>query len=178
MKRIVLWMGLFAGYFEVILAAQSQFDYIRTTNTAATNVIQGKVVMGSSSNVASGTFSVAEGYQTKATGAYSHAEGAQTTASGMASHAEGAGTLAGGYASHASGSAAKATNDYTYVWSDGTSIGSTTTRQYTVYATNGVRLLGGPISGDGAGLTNLNASSISGGSIPAARFPTNGINAS
>jgi len=134
--------------------------------------------------VASGGLSHAEGLSTTASGAVGHAEGDNTTASGYASHAQGTGTLAsgeqshaeglitraeghqchaeglqtiaGGKASHAAGAYAHATNDHTYVWSDGTTIGSTTTKQYTVYAQNGIRLLGGPISGDGSGLTNLN----------------------
>jgi hypothetical protein len=65
-------------------------------------------------------------------------------------------TTASGKQSHAAGRNATATNDNTYVWSDGTETFSTTNKQFTVYAENGIRLLGGPISGDGSGLTNLN----------------------
>jgi len=111
-------------------------------------------------STSSGTASHAEGFGTLASGAYSHAEGHGTTASGIDSHAEGWLTVASGYASHAAGFDAKATNDHTYVWSDGTEVGSTTTRQFTVHAQNGIRLLGGPISGDGSGLTNLNIGAI------------------
>ena len=60
-------------------------------------------------NIASGDYSVAEGYLTKASGKGSHAEGGISgttsggTASGNASHAEGILTLASGVASHAEG---------------------------------------------------------------------------
>jgi len=74
---------------------------------------------------------------------YSHAEGRGTIASGSYSHAEGQDTIAGGYWSHAAGLNADATHQNTYVWSDGQDINSTTTKQYTVYAANGIRLLGG-----------------------------------
>lgn len=70
------------------------------------------------SNRATGTYSHAEGCNTKAlgdmgshaegcnseaSGAYSHAEGMETYADGEAAHAEGASTQAHGYASHAEG---------------------------------------------------------------------------
>jgi hypothetical protein len=53
------------------------------------------------------------------------------------------------------GVGAEATHDSTFVWSDGTAIGSTTNQQVTVYASNGFRLLGGPITGNGSGLTGV-----------------------
>lgn len=111
------------------------------------------------STVASGAAgSHAEGYHTTASGdAGSHSEGFDTTASGSHSHAEGNHTIASGSASHAAGQNAKATNDNTFVWSDGTEISSTTNNQFTVHALNGIQLLGGSISGDGSGLTNLSA---------------------
>ena len=52
---------------------------------------------------ASGWYSHAEGDETMASGGASHAEGDETTASGGASHAEGNGTTASGQASHAGG---------------------------------------------------------------------------
>jgi len=82
------------------------------------------------------------------------------TATGLYAVAEGYQTIASGEASHAAGKNAKAMNNNTYVWSDGQDISSTATRQYTVYAQNGIRLLGGPVSGDGSGLTNLNTAVI------------------
>ena len=94
---------------------------------------------------ADGEWSHAEGYITKADGTYGHAEGGWTTAAGEFCHAEGGDTIANGSCSHSAGAGARATNDITYVWSDGTEIGSTTDRQYTVYAGNGIRLLGGNV---------------------------------
>lgn len=129
------------------------------------------LVVGTGS--ALGTNSVAEGSETLALGDNAHAEGSATMASGFAAHAEGELTLATGRASHAAGSGAAATNDNTYVWSDGMLVESTTNKQFTVYASNGIRLLGGPISGNGSGLTNLNANFLS-GSIPALRLPNSG----
>jgi hypothetical protein len=57
---------------------------------------------------------------------------------------------------------AEATHDSTFVWSDGTAIGSTTNNEFSVYASNGIRLLGGTITGNGSGLTNVNALTIGG----------------
>jgi hypothetical protein len=83
------------------------------------------------------------------------------TASGGASWANYGGT-ASGEGSWAMGYGAKATNDNTFVWSDDTAIGSTTNKQFTVYAANGIRLLGGPITGNGSGLTGVTYSTSSG----------------
>ena len=54
-------------------------------------------------NVASGSYSHAEGVGTKALGDGSHAEGVLTTAKGINSHSEGGGTTAIGVSSHAEG---------------------------------------------------------------------------
>jgi hypothetical protein len=78
-----------------------------------------------------------------ATGFQSHAEGRWTKAGGYVAHAEAGYTLASGTYSHAAGFNAKATNDNTFVWSDGAAVGSTTSQQFIVYAGNGIRLLGG-----------------------------------
>ena len=51
-------------------------------------------------------------------------------------------TTASGDFSHAAGAGASATNDNTYVWADATGTSSTTTKQFTVHADNGIRLLG------------------------------------
>lgn len=93
-----------------------------------------------------GDFSAhAEGYFSWASGNYgSHAEGGYTEANGVNSHAEGYNTVAGGWSSHAAGLNACANNDNAYVWSDGTTFASTTNKQFSVFATNGIRLLGGP----------------------------------
>lgn len=53
--------------------------------------------------MAAGTYSHAEGNQTKALESYAHSEGYKTTASGSSSHAEGYCAKASNYASHASG---------------------------------------------------------------------------
>jgi hypothetical protein len=67
------------------------------------------IVTESSGNLASGNYSLAEGYQTSAIGNYSHAEGYITTAlGGNASHAEGWFTTAFGNNSHAEGDSTKA----------------------------------------------------------------------
>jgi hypothetical protein len=57
---------------------------------------------------------------------------------------------------------ATASNNYAWVWSDGTVIGSSADNEFTVYAGNGIRLLGGPITGNGSGLTNVNAATLGG----------------
>jgi hypothetical protein len=126
------------------------------------------------STTASGNHSHAEGYQTAARSTYSHAEGLNTIAyltshaegvntyAAATSHAEGSSSTASGAVSHAAGYNAFATNDYTWVWSDGTSFGSTTNNQFSVYATNGIRLLGGPIYGNGGGLTNIAGTNLTG----------------
>lgn len=61
-------------------------------------------------NVASGSYSHAEGNGTSAKGNYAHAEGHQTSASGSSSHAEGELTNANGSYSHAEGTSTKANN--------------------------------------------------------------------
>ena len=166
--------GLIAVFFTFASADELITGSIVTTNTTATNVLLGAVVQGSASNLASGAVSHAEGFGTEASGTASHAEGIATVASGEYSHAEGVGTVAGGYAAHAAGTYAHTTNDYTYVWSDGTAVSSTTSNQFTVHAQNGIRLLGGPVEGDGGDLTNLTASHIV-GRIPASSLPTSGV---
>jgi hypothetical protein len=60
------------------------------------------------------------------------------------------------------GLGARATNANTFVWSDGTAIGSTASNQFSAYAANGFRLLGGPITGDGSLITNVNAATLGG----------------
>jgi len=104
---------------------------------------------------ASGDSAFASGSGT-ASGDGASAHGALTTASGDYSHAEGWSTVASGTASHAAGKGATASHDYSFVWSDGAATASSATKEFTVYAENGIRLLGGEISGNGAGITNLN----------------------
>ena len=70
-------------------------------------------------NIASGSYSHAEGQGTKASGQTSHAEGAYTTASGQTSHAEGQNTTASNAASHAEGWSTTASGGYSHAegWS-------------------------------------------------------------
>ena len=63
----------------------------------------GAEIFNTSSNVASGAMSHAEGQDTSAVGNASHAEGWSTHATGSSSHAEGHGTTALGFSSHAEG---------------------------------------------------------------------------
>ena len=63
-------------------------------------------------NVASGSYSHAEGNSTTASDYCAHAEGSNTYAKGYQSHAEGYGTIASGNQSHAEGHSSKATSDY------------------------------------------------------------------
>lgn len=99
-------------------------------------------------SIASGIIAHAEGWLTVASGCPSHAEGNRTIASGAASHAEGYDSEAIGSLSHASGYSAKAVHNYAYVWSSGSEAGafdfeSTTNRQFSVYADNGIVLVPG-----------------------------------
>ena len=61
---------------------------------------------------ATGNYSLAEGYDTKASGNYSHAEGNFTTAASDCSHSEGNSTLALGPTSHAEGNSSTAIGNY------------------------------------------------------------------
>ena len=82
-------------------------------HTSNTGMNTTGIVVGYSGNVASGNYSLAEGYNTQSTGENSHAEGNYSVASGRSSHAEGGQglvnglivrtTASGGY-SHAEGS--------------------------------------------------------------------------
>lgn len=114
------------------------------------------------STSASGTASHAEGSATTASASGAHAEGNQTTASGVYSHAEGFQTTAAGYASHADGILGKVSADNAYLWNGNFTSPSTNETQYSfmVNAPGGIPLLGGVISGNGSGLTNLQASSV------------------
>lgn len=72
------------------------------SGTGTGSIIEGSTT-GDSANVASKTFSHAEGMGTTSSGNYSHAEGLMTESRGAASHAEGSVTLASGNISHAEG---------------------------------------------------------------------------
>ena len=72
-------------------------------------------------NTASGTYSVAEGYDSTASANYSHAEGCQTAATGLSSHAEGESTIASGDQSHVEGNGAIASGDISHAEGNDTS---------------------------------------------------------
>ena len=137
---------------------------------AATNTFGGKLtILGNSIQEGTGitTPSLAahsEGTFSVASGVAAHAEGNASTASGASAHAEGQMTIASGLDSHAAGSFSNATNDNSYVWSDGTTFGSLTNQTFSVYARKGISLQGGVISGNGGGLTNLQLGNVSVGS--------------
>lgn len=71
-------------------------------------------------NIASGNYSHAEGFKTKATKMYSHAEGSFTSAIGSSSHAEGYQTKATGSNSHAEGSETEAFGNSSHAEGHGT----------------------------------------------------------
>ena len=71
-------------------------------------------------NEATGSYSHAEGYNTRATGDVSHTEGVSTTASGSYSHAEGSNTTASGDYSHAEGARTTANGEYSHAEGSGT----------------------------------------------------------
>ncbi len=166
------WWGIVRGEFggDTLRIAQDRFSRNPSIELRTNGVVEiwtdnylalyGSLKQGYEHNFVLGDYSHAQGYLTESLGNYSHSEGKWTHAIGESSHAEGVYTEAAGYASHASGENSNATNDNTFVWSDGTLISSTTNCQFTVHAINGIRLLGGPISGDGSALTNLNLSYV------------------
>jgi hypothetical protein len=122
-----------------------------TTNFAAT--VQAIVSSGQTAAVTNGS---------GATGLYSIALGINTTAAGNIATAMGSSTTASGLYSMAMGYLAKATNDNTFVWADQYGAASRTNNEVTFSAQNGYRLLGGPIYGNGGGLTNLPGAKVSG----------------
>jgi formylglycine-generating enzyme required for sulfatase activity len=193
------------------LTASGQYSTALGDNTTATNLASTALgyyttasglystAMGMATT-ASGVISTALGYGTIASGLSSTALGAGTVASGADSTALGYRTTASGKVSTALGNNAKATNDYSFVWADGQDayFTSTTTNEFSVRASGGVRLvtggagltvdgqpvltngasgvtLAGSFSGNGAGLTNIPASAVVGAPpgmvlIPAGAF--------
>jgi hypothetical protein len=144
---------------------------------ANTNTFGGALVIGPARYQANGSTASGKGswanYSSTASGEgswanfYSTASGEGSwanyngTASGAGSWANANGT-ASGEGSWAMGLGAEATNNETFVWSDSTAIGSTTNKQWSTYASNGYRLLGGPITGNGSGVSNVNALTLGG----------------
>lgn len=85
-----------------------------TIDDEAVTAATGAEIFNSSSNIASGAYSHAEGSVTKAIGKYSHAEGNWTTASGDCAHAEGFGSIASNDCAHAEGYDTEATGNYSH----------------------------------------------------------------
>ena len=147
-------LGDYSHAEGITTLASNSYSHAEGENTIASGI--GSHAEGYFS-LASGTNAHAEGFYSTASGLYSHAEGDTTIASGESSHAEGQNTIASGLYSHAGGRGATAGHDTTWVWSSTNvpALASTAPAQFSVYATGGIRLLGGPIYGNGAGLTNI-----------------------
>jgi len=139
--------------------AQGDESHVEGNGTTANGADSHAEGTGSStSGIASAAH--AEGNGTAANSIGAHSEGQNTVASGVAAHSEGDGTIASGNYSHAAGQNSKATNANSFVWADGTTTGSVTNKTFTVNAANGIRLSGGVITGNGAGLTNTTATNF------------------
>ena len=127
-------------------------------------VILGKRVKSGINNNASGAYSfVGGGVFNTASGLDSFVAGGEyNTASGLDSFVSGNGNTASGLYSFAAGQNALATNDTSFVWSPrSVAQGSDSNGTFTVNA-SATRLFGGPIYGDGGGLTNVSASQLTG----------------
>ena len=96
------------AYHLVIFSDLTDLYYRQNSNWIQIKTIipgtgQDAEIFNNRSNIASGSYSHAEGYYTTASKDCSHAEGQSTTASGISSHAEGDNTVASGGYSHAEG---------------------------------------------------------------------------
>jgi hypothetical protein len=140
--------------------------------------------------VAGGYFNTASGYEATVGGGWSN-----LATNDAATVPGGSNNLAGGVYSFAAGQSAKALHDGSFVWADAQDppFASTTNNQFSVRASGGVRLvtggaglsvdgapvltngpagvtLTGAFSGDGTGLSNLNAAALT-GTVPQAQLP-------
>ena len=130
-------------------------EAVKSSGATSASGIYGATALGRNTIASGDNGATALGNYTEASGSYgATALGRNTIASGSS------GATALGYNS-------TATHDSSFVFSDGTSTSSTTTKQYTVYASNGIRLLGAPTEGvDGvtdsefATVGQLNASTL------------------
>jgi hypothetical protein len=155
----ILLLSLFTLHAGVAQVQMNQF----TTNVAGSPLnidpgnnntnryggslsILGNSVQGGVNSVATpGSLAFAMGNHATASGTDSFAINYYALASGYASFAQGATTTASGLESVAMGYRANATNDNTFVWSDGTPFGSGTNKEFDVYASSGITLLGGSL---------------------------------
>jgi hypothetical protein len=137
------------------------------TNTFGGELVNlGKRVQSGIGNTASGIDSfVGGGVFNTASGADSFvAGGAYNIASGSDSFVSGNGNTASGLFGFAAGQNALATNDNSFVWSrgvGGAAQGSDSNGTFTVNA-SATRLFGGPIYGNGSGLTGIPGAQVSG----------------
>ena len=106
---------------EIIIDIKTLDDCFFPDTIVRNNIIRESTGIYSSvfnrvdSNIASGSYSHAEGFSTVASGDESHAEGSNTTASGYHSHAEGRNTTASGEDSHTEGNYTIATSKSQHV---------------------------------------------------------------
>lgn len=125
------------GYFTT---ASGDVSTAMGTNTIASGI--SSTAMGAGT-IADGYASTTLGLATVADGTGATAMGALTAADGDYSTATGYNTSAGGNSSTAMGYQANATHDATFVWADDSSssaFNSTTNREFSIRAQNGVRL--------------------------------------
>ena len=115
-------------------------------------------------NIASGFTAHAEGGTTTASGHYSHAEGKGTVASNAGSHAEGDNTAASGIAAHAEGRNTLSSGDYSH--SEGWGVSATTTAAHAEGKDTRASGAGSHAEGDGTRANGI-ASHTEGGNTTA-----------
>ena len=164
--------------------------YNRASGDAAVAMGGSTVASGSTSTamgngtVASGDDATAMGEATTASAPYSVAMGNQSTASGLTAMAMGDNVTAAGFASFAAGRQAKAMTQGSFVWADsqGIDFSSIANDQFLIRAVGGVGIgtnypraalhvvgniiasgtITGGFAGNGASVTNVNATTLSG----------------
>lgn len=114
----------------------------------------GGETFNSSSNVATGSYSHAEGQDTQATGSFSHAEGKETFAAGGNSHTEGILTYAGSHYQHVQGkfNIIDTEQKYAHIVGNGTFAGTWTSGRSNAHSIdwNGNATFAGVVTGAGA----------------------------
>ena len=125
---------------NISIGTNDAYNLSFETNAISRLLITSDTLSGNSSKTsfgagsATGLYSFATGYNTKAFGNYSYAEGINNTASGYASHAQGAGNLASNNYSHTQGENNIASGESSYAGGGGTLASgtrSTATGQFT-----------------------------------------------
>jgi trimeric autotransporter adhesin len=167
-----------------------------TISGGSSNIISGgalnATIAGGTNNVVTGTAAtVVGGFGNVAGGPNSTVLGGlQNNVSGFAATAMGQNSSASGNYSLAAGYGAQATNQGAFVWSDlpGFGFSSTNDNSFNVHAGGGVRLVtggagmsldgplnvsSGAISGNGSAITNIDAGTITTGTLSNSRLSTN-----